>query len=176
MRNYDNKFSDNVKNLENISLSIYEDNQNKELIRALSFFLSKTNREYCYNETYLIDQYERFKDFLVNFNIKHEIAMSLCGYLNDKAVFSDGKPSVRIHIDNLWIAELKEALWVVNVISEGNVRRILKKSLYITYIIGFKENSVEMHEEVNIGDKIKTIEHIVNNLKIFYDKLMNFKG
>jgi hypothetical protein len=168
----DNRFSNNVKNLITLASKVDGSNDYKEIIRALSFFLSHTNRNY-YTETYLCDQFDSFESFLRVFYNKNTFSELLFKYLNRKFKKNDDQLKMLVIIDDIWIIGYENNQWNIT-LQEGNLRHISKNVIYVAYKLSHGEKTVEMHEEVDFREAKKELK-IYLKIKKYYNELESYE-
>lgn len=136
----------NVKNISKISSRNYKRGKYQEIIKAFSFFLSNTNRNYRYNESYLNDQYTDFEKFLFSFNYKEQCYNRILEYIQDKFQINI-EISIVINIDGIWNLIYKDSVWRKNYCDDINILLVSKKEICISYEILTTDSLVDFQEK-----------------------------
>lgn len=123
----------------------------KEMISALSFYLCQILENNYYTETYLIDQYQDFEEFMHLFKRKKDLVANLSVYFQTRFQLSGAQAGikVRIFIDNVWSIE-SESSWTLKVIDGGDYSRLTNKNLYCGYEIIHDHDLIEMYKEIKL--------------------------
>ena len=167
----DEKFLGNVENLKTIAEKV--DNNYFEIIKALSFFLSHTNKNYYYNETYLTDQFLNFESFLRKFHFKGQFSNTLYKYLQVKMNFNDKNLNAQITIDEIWKFTYKDNHWHTNM-NNGSLKYISRNQIYVSFELFYQEEKIEMHEEFDINEENKELK-ICQQISKYYDEFAEYE-
>jgi len=176
MKSNEDMFLKNIANLSYITSMCDVDNRYREVIRALSFFLSKTNKNYYYTETFLNDTFNNFEEFLEKFIKKNEFSKKMSTYIEQQFKKDDDQLKVTILIDNIWILEYDKNTWIRKIKKNGDLNSLLNNSTHITYTLLHRDKIIEMYEKIDTkyaeeNQDTESCKSIVNNLMRYYEAL-----
>lgn len=166
------KFGENIKNLLHIVNPVNE-YIIENVIRGLSFYLTQTNEDYHYNETYLNDNVSDYIAFIRELQQREKIVMELFETINTIRDIDVNSLQIKIEIDGIWCIKKNKTGWTKDYIENGSLSLIKdsKKEkdpqVHITYILSSR-NSISVinrYEEYSINTNI--IDEVIRKIKIF---------
>ena len=139
----------------------------ENFVCAYSYFILRTNKDYKYNQTYLVSYLEDFKyvreKLIEKKKIRDEVEEILYSYKFEK--------DVRVSLDQYWMLETDEDKIYSKFVGVINKERILSnKCLIEVECIRLNKDKILINEFINLNEKEKSqrkkIENIFKKLKV----------
>lgn len=158
-------FGESIKNILDISDSVDEETI-KKVVRGLSFFLTKTNEDYYYTETYLNDNVNYYIAFIKRLQQRNKFADEL--FKSIKKNLGNNPLQIEINIDEIWcISKSYDTEWKLKHMDNETVSFIKEPKVHITYKLSLKNSvsAINRYEEYSIDKNI--IDKVIGKIKSF---------
>lgn len=136
-------------------------------INAYSYFISKTNKNYKYNLTYLPSYFEEFMQVKEAIKKKENIAQSLQVLLKKKELCTVDK--MKVSIDRFWTLIKEDSVIRKKYAGELDIKRIMSDMCMLEIEI---ETKTKKREKINITQKVSADnERIEDDIKQLMEQL-----
>lgn len=162
-------FQENIKNILEVSAN---DDTIRKIIRVLSFFLTQTNKNYYYTETYLNDYVDECISHIKLLKNRKKFIDCLYRHIKEEIICNVSK--IRLDIDNIWyIIKNQDVEWEINYLENGSIGLIDKQKIHITYYLSLKDQVIDYYKEYTINNPLDIVADVLKQIKYFSDILEN---